>query len=94
MNFTLTMRECQSNSDRRFSIVKTRSANIELCFQQAVCRAKRSLLSEALKLNCLFVVCCLLSDVCNFREFHACLEACVTFSKPRAGEGGTDFRSL
>ena len=41
------------------------------------------------KLNCLFV--CLVSICC---EFHACLEACVTFSKPRAGEGGTDFRDL
>ena len=51
--------------------------------------AKRSLLSEALKLNCLFVVVCCLFVVNNFREFHACPEACVTFSKPRAGEGGT-----
>ena len=27
-------------------------------------------------------------------EFHACLEACVTFSKPRAGEGGTFVRTI
>ena len=28
--------------------------------------------------SCLFVVCCLVSICC---EFHACLEACVTFPK-------------
>ena len=35
-----------------------------------------------------------MSDVHIFREFHACPEARVTFSKPRAGEGGTFVRTI
>ena len=55
--------------------------------------AKRSLLSEALKLNCLFV-CLLLLLSTILREFHACPEAHGTFSKSRAGEGGRFVRTI
>ena len=42
----------------------------------------------------LFVCLSVCLSVSIFGEFHACPEACVTFSKPRAGEGGADFRDL